>query len=428
MNLPEAFLKRMRSLPDYEAFVKSYELPPARGVRVNTLKVSAEEFAARCPFPLGGVVPWERNGFYTEESKLGRYLMHAQGLFYSQEPSAMCAVPLLDVKKGERVLDLCAAPGGKGTQIAAKLGGEGLLVLNEKMPDRAKVLARNAERLGIRNAVVLNEEPSRLESRFASCFDKILADAPCSGEGMFKKEEGAAEEWSEENVAMCAARQRLILESAARMLRAGGTLVYSTCTFSEAEDEGQVAAFLRDHPVLSLEAEEILYPHRVRGEGHYAAKLVKKDGEMGDFRRENGFAGKRETALYRAVERDFYHGEKERLFLFGREMWSLPEGCFSLDGLKVLRAGIPLATLQKDRFEPHHGFAMAEPLSSFLRVVEADEEEAQRYLRGESLSREGENGWCAVSYGGFALGVGKSVNGTVKNHLPKGLRTVLKNS
>lgn len=260
MILPKAFLERMRSLPDYEAFLQSYARPPVRGVRVNTLKMSAAEFAARCPFPLDGEVPWEKDGFYTEEPKVGRYLMHAQGLFYSQEPSAMCAVPLLDVKKGECVLDLCAAPGGKGTQIAAKLQGEGLLVLNEKIPDRAKVLARNAERLGIRNAIVLNEEPSRLEKRFASCFDKILVDAPCSGEGMFKKEEAAAEEWSEENVAMCAARQRLILESAARMLKAGGTLVYSTCTFSEAEDEGQVAAFLRDHPEFSLSAEEKLYP------------------------------------------------------------------------------------------------------------------------------------------------------------------------
>lgn len=165
----------------------------------------------------------------------------------------------------------------------------------------------------------------------------------------------------------------------------------------------------------------------MRGEGHYAAKLLKNDGEICRFQTESGFAGRRETALYRAAEREFYRGEKERLFLFGREIWSLPEGCFSLDGLKVLRAGVPLATLQKDRFEPHHGFAMAEPTSAFLRVAEVGEEDAQRYLRGESLSLEGENGWCAVTCGGFALGIGKSVNGIVKNHLPKGLRSALKN-
>ncbi|MGN1235095.1 MAG: RsmF rRNA methyltransferase first C-terminal domain-containing protein [Christensenellaceae bacterium] len=423
MNLPKAFLERMRSLPDYEAFLASYRLPACKAIRVNTLKIDVKTFLAQSPLAFGERVPWEETGFYTEEEKVGRFLAHTQGLFYSQEPSAMCAVPLLGIERGDKVLDLCSAPGGKGTQAAAKLGGSGLIVLNEKMPDRAKILSRNAERLGIANAVVLNHDPSELARRFPSYFDKVLVDAPCSGEGMFKKEEAAIPEWSEENVAMCAQRQRNILDHAAAMLKVGGTLVYSTCTFAEAEDELQIADFFSRHPEFELVEEEKLYPHRVRGEGHFAAKLVKRSGEKGSVPTERRFLAKREEAVWRKFEKTFLRRPMQRLYAFGSSVSALPEGCFALDGLKVLRAGIPLGEIVGERFEPSHALAMALSAEEFCNLAPIDEEQAKKYLHGETVTSEGENGWCVVTCGGFAIGIGKRVNGIVKNHLPKGLRT-----
>ncbi|MBO4989489.1 MAG: RsmF rRNA methyltransferase first C-terminal domain-containing protein [Clostridia bacterium] len=421
MKLPEDFIKRMRLLSDSEAFFQSYDLPPVRGIRVNLLKTTPSAFAEGSPFPLGERIPWEESGFYVTEEKVGKTIEHAAGLFYSQEPSAMCAVPLLDLKPGDFFLDLCSAPGGKGTQSAALMQGKGIAVLNEKMPDRAKILAGNVERMGIRNAVVLNADPRELETRFPACFDKILVDAPCSGEGMFKKEENAVGEWSLAKVAMCAERQRGILDSAASMLKEGGILVYSTCTFSPEEDEGQIADFLARHGEFTLLEEHKLYPHRVKGEGHYAAKLLKTAGEIGTWRKETNFLKAAEETVYRTFERSFFVGRQERLFAFGNSISSLPEGCFSLKGLKVLRAGLPLGTIEKGRFEPAHSFAMAYPEECFLGVAEIGEK-ARSYLRGEPFENEGENGWCVVTFRGFPLGIGKRVNGIVKNHLPKGLR------
>ena len=421
MNLPKDFLKRMETLPDYGAFVESYRLPPVKGIRVNTLKITPSAFAEHSPFPLGERVPWEEKGYYVSEERVGKTIEHAAGLYYSQEPSAMCAVPLLGLKPGDLFLDLCSAPGGKGTQGAALLEGKGIAVLNEKMPDRAKILAANVERMGIRNAVVTNCDPRELEGRFSSCFDKILVDAPCSGEGMFKKEESAAKEWSLANVSMCAERQRSILDSAAAMLKGGGVLVYSTCTFSSEEDEEQIQTFLERHADFSLIEEHKLYPHRVKGEGHYAAKLVKREGKSLSWKEETNFVKGAGEKLYRAFEQSFFRGRQERLFAFGNALCSLPEGCFSLNGIRVLRAGLPLGTLEKGRFEPDHSFAMAYAKESFCNVAEAGEK-ALSFLRGETFESEGKNGWCVVTFRGFPLGLGKRVNGTVKNHLPKGLR------
>lgn len=281
MNAPAVYLKRMEErLPDFAAYAACLSLPPYKGIRVNTLKISAEEFAGISPFSLSPV-PWEASGYYIAEEKPGRSAYHDAGLFYVQEPSAMCAAPLLDVRPGERVLDLCAAPGGKGTQLAQAMRGQGILVLNEKIPARAKILLQNVERMGIVNAVVTCADPETIAERFEGYFDKVLVDAPCSGEGMLRKEEEAAANWSPENVAMCAARQKKLLDSAARTVRAGGQLVYSTCTFAEEEDEENAAGFLARHPEFILmeqkrsiptaKRERGILPHSLCGRGKAAA-------------------------------------------------------------------------------------------------------------------------------------------------------------
>lgn len=291
-KLPAAFAARMRESlgTDAEAFFASYETPRAYGLRYNPLKMEREQFGRLVPFALEPV-PWAREGYYYKEAERpGRHPFHEMGLYYIQEPSAMCVAHLADPKPGERVLDLCAAPGGKATQLAGRLAGEGLLVCNEPVSGRAKILSQNIERMGIKNAVVLNHTPQELERRFPAFFDKIVVDAPCSGEGMFHREEAALTEWSPENVMRCAARQREILSSAAAMLRPGGVLVYSTCTFAPEENEEMIAWFLEEypefHPAL-IDADALglsegavpgtvrIYPHRQRGEGHFAAKLQK---------------------------------------------------------------------------------------------------------------------------------------------------------
>ena len=282
-GLPQEFLLRMKNDigVEFGDFLASYDMPAARGVRANTLKVSAEELKALAPFPLEPV-PWCDCGFYIGEERPGKFIEHAAGLYYVQEPSAMCAAPLLKDIRGKNVLDLCSAPGGKGTQLAAQMCGEGVLFLNEIVFSRAKILSQNVERMGVKNSIVTVASPQKLAAAYHACFDAVLVDAPCSGEGMFRKDANAVAEWSEENVARCIARQSAILDDAAALLAGGGTLVYSTCTFEYGENEGQIRAFLVRHPEFTLVEEHLLLPHEVRGEGHYAAKLVKEEGERYD--------------------------------------------------------------------------------------------------------------------------------------------------
>jgi NOL1/NOP2/sun family putative RNA methylase len=433
-ELPAAFLARMREQlhteEAYEAFLRTYEREPFKGLRVNTLKITKDEFEKISPFSLRPV-PWEENGFYVTEEKIGRHPYHFAGLYYSQEPSAMSVAPLLGVQAGERVLDLCAAPGGKSTQLAQALGGKGVLVANEINGSRASILSQNVERLGVRNGVVLNASPAALAARLEGYFDKILVDAPCSGEGMFKKnEKEAVENWSEENVALCAARQTEILRSAAAMLCEGGRLVYSTCTFAPEEDEGQIASFLATMPEFELVKEAKLYPHEVEGEGHFYAvlqkvsgcrraasapiksNLSKKDGELfSAFCKENLAAELPCGVLYKA----------------GDTLYLLPEEMFELLKLPVLgvrRAGIRLGEFLKGRFEPAHSWAMCLKPEEVDRVVRLSVTESEKYLRGETVEADVINGWCLVCVDNYPLGWGKATGGVVKNHYPKGLRLV----
>ena len=427
-QLPEQFIQNMKKqLPEneWEAFFAVYGNKPVKGVRLNPLRGGRYALKQVLPF-LQEPVAWEENGFYTEGEKLGASPFHFAGVFYSQEPSAMSAAPLLDVKAGERVLDLCSAPGGKGTQLACKMQGEGIIVLNEPILSRAKILSQNVERMGIKNAVVTSEMPAKLAEKFPVYFDKILVDAPCSGEGMFRKNaDEALREWSEENVALCAARQKEILENATKMLKKGGRLVYSTCTFSTQEDEGQVCDYLQNHPQMRLIKQEKLYPHKIKGEGHFVALFEKTDGEIGDKKPIKPFVARDNERAYREFEKTFFREKfAYNLHEANGVLYELPQNVFDWKGLQVLRVGVRVGEVKNGRFEPNHSLAMCLKKEEVLRAVDLSQtdERVGKYLRGETFEADVKNGWCMVCVEGFPLGFGKAVNGTIKNHLPKGLR------
>ncbi len=439
--LPNGFIDKMQALLglELEAFLSSYDRPRNTALRRNPLK------GAEIPLPFGTEqVPWEPLGQYLSPGQRpGLHPFHEAGAYYLQEPSAMAPAVLLDPQPGERILDLCAAPGGKTTQIAAKMAGRGLLVCNEIHPKRARILSSNIERLGISNALVLNEHPAKLEGRFAGFFDRILVDAPCSGEGMFRKEAAAVSDWSRETVEMCAARQGEILSSAAKMLRPGGRLVYSTCTFSPEENEGVISQFLRSHPDFSVEevsapwfsparpqwldapAENLehtfrLWPHKLRGEGHYAAVLRRSGEESASLPLAPTQPMPKEISAFLKENRIPLEG---RVLAFGDSFYLPPEELPDLRGLKVLRAGLELGELRKGRFIPAHALALW--LKDFPEKAEfsPDSREIAAYLRGETLFGP-QKGWVLVTVGGLSLGWARGSDGILKNHYPKGLRRV----
>ena len=477
-GLPAEFEKRMREMlgEEYEDYEKSFAEARRYGLRINRLKAGTEEGRACLPFPTEPI-PWTENGFsYQWEAAPARLPFYAAGLYYLQEPSAMTPAALFPVEPGDRVLDLCAAPGGKATELGAKLKREGVLVANDISNSRAKALLHNLELFGIPNLFVTNETPDNLAFRCPGFFDKILVDAPCSGEGMFRKNDGAAEEWSPQNVRMCAERQDEILEEAYRMLAPGGRLVYSTCTFAPEEDEGSVARFLMRHsdiqvvlaePFPGMEAgraewlgenfsdehaEQIservseqlagqigrtirLWPHHLKGEGHFAA-VLEKEGEPED----RVFPGKEEKGVSSKNYGEFLQFAKENLretpegifTYFGDQLYLLPPHSPSLKGLKVLRAGLHLGTRKKNRFEPSHALALALHPGEALHCARLslceegkrgqDEALAYAYFRGETFPWEGEKGWYLIAVDDYAIGWGKLAGGIMKNHYPRGLR------
>ena len=422
IELPEKFLERMKNIlgDKFGDFLSSYEKPAVKGIRVNTLKGGVEDFKKVCPFALKPV-PWEQYGFITEEEKAGKTVLHAAGAYYVQEPSAMCAAPLLDVQPGEKVLDMCSAPGGKGTQMAQRMCGEGLIVLNEINLPRAKILSSNVERLGVRNAVVTCASPSDIQSAFGEYFEKVLVDAPCSGEGMFRKEPNAVAEWSEENVSMCARRQSLILDSAAGCVKAGGRLVYSTCTFAPEEDELQTAAFLSRHPEFSLITQKKLYPHEIIGEGHFAALFIKNQGgesELAPLRPRR--PDKNSLKAYADFAVESLSVRFDNIYQADNMFGSLPKDMPELH-VHGLREGISLADGRGTRFVPSHALAMCLTPSE-ARFLEIDEATALKYLGGNAFDCGDVTGWRVVSYMGYPLGWCKCVGGVAKNHLPKGVR------
>ena len=414
IELPSAFKERMRGElgARYDDFIKSYDRAPYKAIRVNTLKISPEEFKKISPFALSPV-EWEQNGFYVTEEKAGKTVHHAAGLYYVQEPSAMSAAPLLQVKAGERVLDLCSAPGGKGTQLAQSMCGDGIIVLNEINFSRAKILSQNVERLGITNAAVISESPERVAEHFEGYFDKVLVDAPCSGEGMFLKEDGAVKEWTPENVTACANRQSLILDSAQKALKPNGLLVYSTCTFAPEEDERQVENFLKKYPNFALLSMKKLYPHECAGEGHFVALMQKTDGEEGSVPQFK-LTPPPKNALTQL-------NKYKNMHTAGDIIYSIMPDCPSLP-FKTLRVGVRLCEIKSGRVEPCHALAMSSRQGEFT-TVEVDESTAISYLGGNIFNCPLHlSGWAVVTFKGYPLGWCKAVNGIAKNHLPKGLR------
>ena len=427
--LPEAFLDRMKHQLDdeYEDFLRSLERPRAVALRFNPLKGTAPEL----PF-VQQPVPWEPEGFYYDPaSRPGLHVYHEAGVYYLQEASAMAPVALLDPQPGERVCDLCSAPGGKTTQIAGRMLGKGFLLCNEWSPKRAKILSQNIERMGVANALVTNENTSVLAKRFAGSFDKVLIDAPCSGEGMFRKEEAAVTDWSIETVQMCARRQAEILHNGAQLVRPGGRLVYSTCTFAPEEDELAVAAFLENHPEFEPEiikapwfvpgenGSHRLWPHKLLGEGHFAAVLRKKGDKEAEFTPVSGGKLPKEWVQFaKDLQIELPAGQA---VMFGDTLYWAPEGMPDIARLRVLRAGLELGTVKKGRFEPSHALALWLKSCSNVQNYEPDSAEMAKYIHGDVVPSS-IRGWCLVTAGGYSIGWGKGDGNVLKNHYPKGLR------
>ena len=533
--LPEEFASRMRAIlgDEYDEFAASYDREPRRGLRVNTLKITVQEFtklqmdefakphtdefmklqmdefaklhtdeftklqmdesSASVEDDNDGCanadpesrfrlkpIPWCASGFYyDEETRPGKNPLHEAGLYYIQEPSAMAVAEISGAGPGERILDLCAAPGGKTTALACMMKGEGLLVSNEINASRARILSSNVERMGITNCIVTNESPESLAQKFPSFFDRIIVDAPCSGEGMFLKEEQALTGWSTDNIKLCADRQQSIMECASKMLCEGGTIVYSTCTFAPEEDEGTVANFLNDHRNFHVKdmltdsglfsngnsayldavsfdydkklAGELsrtirLWPHKVEGEGHFIT-VLKQDGtpspKVCTDKIEKADAAK--LKLWHEFADDFLTAKNNnaglsksqdlRIISFGEELYLIPD-MLSLKRLKVLRPGLDLGTVKKDRFEPSHALALAAKASicaGYSVDFAADDKRIIDYLKGGTLVLTDETavstesvskirGWALITVCGFPLGWAKASGGTFKNHYPKGLR------
>jgi NOL1/NOP2/sun family putative RNA methylase len=482
--LPIAFVNKMETLlqAEFPAFLASYEEPRYYGLRINSLKLSADEFRALSPFQLSPI-PWCKEGFYYEEGvRPGKHPYYNAGLYYIQEPSAMAPVELLDIQLGDKVLDLCAAPGGKSTQIAAKLQQTGLLVVNDNHHDRVKPLVKNLELFGVRNAVVLNEVPDRLVRVFTNYFDKILIDAPCSGEGMFRKEEEMVKQWDALSPDKYAAMQREILKHAAQMLAHGGRLVYSTCTFSPEENEAMIAEFMNEFPEFSIvpiqeemgfargrsewvlaEAVDLtagalkhldgtarLWPHLIKGEGHYVAVLernCKRNDEVEPFQDQKqslklGSANNtaRPPEIDLSAWRQFCSEQLSISLsgvekMYGEHLYLMPEGLPSLDGIKVVKPGWYVGAVRKNRFEPAHALAMGLRADEAVRVMplSSNESDALRYLKGETIMAEEARihrkhadvplkGHCLVCIDGFPVGWGKWQEGMIKNEYPAGWR------
>lgn len=443
-SLPQAFVERMAAQlgDELPAFLRTYEEPYHRGIRLNPMK---RVDAAYLPDGLMEPIPWEPTGHYLSlASTAGADILHEAGAWYLQEPSAMIPAAVLDVQPGEHVLDLCAAPGGKTTQNALRMAGQGTIVCNEPVRDRARILSRNVERMGVTNALVVSAWPEELAGMWGGAFDAIQCDAPCSGEGMFRRHPETRVEWNSESPAGCAKRQGDILDSAAIMLRPSGRLVYSTCTLNQIENEGVVEAFLRRHEDFELVPFELpglsapggmltIYPHRVKGEGHFVASLRRK-GEGSVTPWHIPALNRKEQQLLASVQSALPEGHGANWLRMASsdargdelELRRIPE--LPIGGLPmVLRCGIHLGTVKISRsskgkpvFTPDHAWAVSN-VPHRVPCVALTQEEARRYQHGDTVETDAQ-GWVLACYGGLALGWGKASGGIMKNHYPKGLR------
>ena len=446
--LPIEFTSRMKTLlgEGYDKFIASFEEPPVRSFRVNTKKITESDFLRINPFG-GEKIEYAENAYYFDFDSIGNHPYHHAGMIYIQDPAAISAVASVDIQSDWKILDLCAAPGGKSTQAASKLEN-GLLVSNEIIPSRCKILTGNIERMGIRNAITTCADAKRLASLFGEEFDLVIVDAPCSGEGMFRKDEAAINEWSVANVKLCAERQDEILSHAKNLVKENGYLLYSTCTYSPEENEMCVDRFLCENPEFELvevnerikkftadgiffdgcKTENIsfcrrFYPHISKGEGQFVALLRKTSGYYIKIKRENALEnlskaeekivfGFLDSTLV-SYDKKYVKKCKESIVYFEPD-FVVPKGI-------AFSCGVTIGSVQKNYLQPHHQFFMAMG-KDFKRQIELTHEEAESYLKGNTIDCNCENGWAAVLIDGCTLGGVKAVNGTAKNHYPKGLR------
>lgn len=431
--------------PEVEEFKKAFNKKAHRGLRINPGKINETNLFNR----YGDLekVPWCGEGYYLPDDLfLGRDPWHMAGAFYLQEPSAMLPVEVLDPKPGEVVLDLAAAPGGKSTQILSKLQGKGVLVSNEINPGRTKALRENLERWGYENYLVLNEDPNRLLDVFSSFFDRILVDAPCSGEGMFRKNPEALKEWSREHVAGCSVRQEKLLNTAAKLLKEGGVLVYSTCTFNPEENEKVIANFLKQNSDFILEEVKIkgvsagipawadgnpelaktyrIWPHRQRGEGHFVARLLKVAG--GTFNHKTKSSKKRGIKEipkeFSIFWREYINLPEPEIFIKGEKVYLVPEDFQKIAGIRVIKAGLLLGEIKKGRFLPSQELSHSILGKNFKKQIALTQDQLKAFLRGESFSLALDEGWYLIVDSGVGLGFGYVKKGIFKNQLAKYLR------
>lgn len=460
MNLPKAFEEKMKSLlkDEYDDYLRCFEEVRHYGLRVNTNKITVEEFLKIAPWPLEPI-PWIHNGFYYDGDQIqpAKHPYYFAGLYYLQEPSAMTPADRLPIAPGDKVLDVCAAPGGKATELGAKLKGQGVLIANDISNSRAKGLLKNLELFGIGNMLVLSEEPGKLMEYFPEYFDKILIDAPCSGEGMFRKDKKMVKAWEEHGSEFFSKIQRSIITQAASMLKPGGMLLYSTCTFDPSENEQTIEYLLSEYPefvLCGMESyegfakgmpevgdtgnQELLktvriFPHKMQGEGHYLALLRKGDPlearELGRTGKMTGKVKKLPLELELFLKDISWEIDSSRLDIHGERVYYMPSGLPDMKGIRFLRSGLLLGELKKNRFEPSQALAMCLKKEEYAHILDfqLSDERVVKYLKGDTLdvedkTRAKEKGWYLICVNGYPLGFGKLSNQVLKNKYLPGWR------
>lgn len=444
MKLPEIFYNRMKNLLKNEIneFLSIYDRCSYKGIRVNTLKINKKDFEKKFPFIIEPI-KWTKEGYYLFEEnnkRPGKHPYYHCGLFYMQEPSAMLPVEALDPQPGEKILDICAAPGGKTTQIGARMKNEGILIANDINPKRTSALIKNVEMFGIRNCMVTNERPEKLAQIFKGYFDKILIDAPCSGEGTFRKDPKSIQNYNLYNVEQCKNMQKNILQYIPSMLKPGGKIVYSTCTFSPEENEGTIQWFINKYPQFKISDIEIseldngkpewingdielkktkrAWPHKIKGEGHFIAKIEKKDGqeEKQTFFKSNSlnlepyYDFVKEYSIPKLYTNNI-HNKKGKLFLVPKEL-------VKYERLKSLNIGLNIGEIKNNRFIPSQALALSLNINNFTNILNlsSDDINTKKYLKGETIMVKGSRGWRLVCIDGYSVGWGKQIENMLKNH------------